>query len=67
MTGFDWQWLACAASIAVAAVYVARQTWSTWNGRRAGCGGCSCATKTTVSAGQTLIPSTELTRRLRRD
>jgi hypothetical protein len=63
----DWQWLAVGASVAVAAGYLARQTWRTWSGRKSGCGSCSCADKTAVSAGQRLIPASELTRRLRRN
>ncbi len=66
----DWQWPAVGVSIALAAAYVARQTWRTWSAKKAGCGGCSCAGKTgpaSAQDGSTLISPSELTARLRRN
>jgi hypothetical protein len=64
----DWQLVAVAAFIGVAAVYVARRTWRTWSGGKTGCAGCSCATKTeSTGPVQTvqIIPQSELLRRVR--
>jgi hypothetical protein len=65
----DWQWVAVAASVAAAAIYLARQTWRTWAGRKAGCGNCSCANKNDTASARPatrLISADELTARLRR-
>jgi hypothetical protein len=64
----DWQWVAVAASVAGAAAYLGRQTWRTWSGRKSGCAGCSCASKTeapSTRAAVPLIPPSELLTRLR--
>lgn len=65
----DWQGFAVVASVAVAAAYLARRTWQTWAGRKAGCGNCSCAAKTEAASPRPavrLISTSELTARLRR-
>jgi hypothetical protein len=65
----DWQWVAVAVSVTAAAVYLGRQTWRTWAGRKASCGNCSCANKTDTTPARTatrLISADELTARLRR-
>jgi hypothetical protein len=64
-----WQWSAVALSVLVAVAYLARQTWRTWAGRKSGCGECSCAAKKETSprgSSVPLIPTSELTSRLRR-
>jgi len=65
----DWQWFGVVITVSAAAAYLARQTWRSWFKRNAGCSGCSCATKTEIpreAGGGRLIPSDELTARLRR-
>jgi hypothetical protein len=64
----DWQWFAVAVCVGVAGAYLARQTWRTWAGRKAGCGSCSCAGKAgaQAAAAAPLISVSELTARLRR-
>jgi hypothetical protein len=66
----NWQWLAVGISVTLASLYLARQSWRTWSGRKSGCGSCSCASKTAVpkTAGMaTFIPSSELMVRSRRN
>jgi hypothetical protein len=70
----DWQLLLVSLCVALAAAYLANQTWRSWRGRRAGCGG-SCASgcggsQRANSAGENtseapLISVAQLTARLR--
>jgi hypothetical protein len=65
----DWQGIAVLVCVAAAAAYVARQTWRTWAGRKAGCGSCSCNASTAAAqpiGSASLISPSELTARLRR-
>jgi hypothetical protein len=61
----DWQLIAVSGIVLVAAGYLLRQTWRTWSGRKAGCGGCGCAKEQSANATPAaLIPAEQL--RLRR-
>ena len=63
-----WQ-LPIAVLVVLAAVaYLARRTWRSLTGRKAGgCGGCSCARVAPPAAGEsTLIPAEQITMRLRK-
>jgi hypothetical protein len=64
----DWQLWAVGVLVALAAAYLGRQTWRTWAGNKAGCGGCKCdgAPKTSTENGArvSLIPPEQV--RLRR-
>jgi hypothetical protein len=61
----NWQLLLVALIVAGAALYLGRQTWRTWSGKKAGCGGgCGCA-PTAAGGSSTIIPPDELTLRLR--
>lgn len=54
--------------IVLAAVgYLLRQSWRTWSGRKAGCGGgCRCSDKPASTNGHaTLIPAEQITLRRR--
>jgi hypothetical protein len=65
----DWQALVVGVLIAVAVVYLGRQTWRTWFAPSGGCGGgCSCPGK--KAEAKTAVPTTlisvdELTQRVR--
>jgi hypothetical protein len=67
----DWQLIVVGLIVAASCMYLVRQTWRSWTGRKSGCAGCSC--KSTASpAGQsegqaaiTLIPADQLTLRRR--
>lgn len=59
----DWQLLLVGVLVALALIYLGRQTLRAWRGPGAGCGGCKCATpsKTTnAKAADTLIPIEQL-------
>ena len=64
----DWQLVVVALVVAAASLYLARQSWRAWSGKKAGCGSCSCKPPPGASAappaGQVaLIPSDQLTLR----
>jgi hypothetical protein len=61
----DWQLLLVAVVVALALLYLGRQTLRAWRGQGAGCGSCKCrsAAKTPNTA-ETLIPLEQV--RLRR-
>ncbi|HEV3259087.1 MAG TPA: hypothetical protein VG013_19600 [Gemmataceae bacterium] len=65
-----WQLILVALLVTAAACYLARAAWRTWTGSKSGCGGgCSCGPKQaapTVKGQGTLIPSEQLSMRLRR-
>ncbi len=64
----NWQLLIVGVLVALALVYLGRQTLRTWRGRGTGCGGCKCSgtAKTSHSAAPAdkLIPVEQV--RLRR-
>jgi FeoB-associated Cys-rich membrane protein len=65
----DWQLAIVGVLVALAAAYLGRQTWRTWAGRKAGCGGCKCGGAAQARAGEgtagaALIPPGDV--RLRR-
>jgi hypothetical protein len=62
----DWQLLVVVLLVALALLYLGRQTLRTWRGRSAGCGGCKCpsSSNTSNSGAETLIPIDQV--RLRR-
>jgi hypothetical protein len=64
----DWQLLIVAGAVTLAALYLLRQTWRTWFGRKpVGCGGCgtSCGAKPAEPAppadGKLFLPADRLT------
>ncbi len=62
----DWQLPLVAMIVLAAVAYLARRTWRTLTGRKAGgCGGCSCAKPPAVESRGTLIPAEQITLRLR--
>jgi len=69
----DWQLVVVGLIVAASCVYLARQTWRSWTGRKSGCTGCSCKNPAS-SAGQaegegaavTFIPSDQLALRRQR-
>jgi hypothetical protein len=61
----DWQWALVGLCVALALAYLARQSWRTWRGRAASCGGCKCAPPPARQEGATLIPVEQLTLRAR--
>jgi hypothetical protein len=63
----DWQIGIVSLIVAVAGGYLARQTWRSWFGAKAGCGGgCGCSTqKGTAPAEGRLVPPEQLTLRRR--
>jgi len=65
-----WQLAAVSVIVTAAAAYLVRQTWRTWNGRKAGgCGGgCGCSSKQPgghLNGTAALIPSEQITLRRR--
>src|SRR5437763_16653873 len=71
-TYVDWQLIVVGLIVAASCVYLVRQSWRSWTGRRSGCTGCSCKNPAS-SAGQaegqgaagTFIPSDQLSLRRR--
>jgi hypothetical protein len=63
-----WQLPIVVMIVAAAVTYLARRTWRSLTGRKAGgCGGCGCARAPSVAEGQrTLIPADQITLRLRK-
>jgi hypothetical protein len=63
-----WQLPVVALIVLAAVAYLARRTWRTLTGRKAGgCGGCSCAKPPSVTESRgTLIPADQITLRLRK-
>jgi hypothetical protein len=64
----DWQLILVFLSVAAAGAYLVRQTWRTWRGKGAGCGGgCRCDGKASASKNSDarFIPAEQLTLRLR--
>jgi hypothetical protein len=63
-----WQLPIVAMIVLAAVAYLARRTWRTLSGRKAGgCGGCSCAKPPSVAEARgTLIPAEQITLRLRK-
>jgi hypothetical protein len=64
----DWQLVVVGLAVAAALGYLVRQSWRTWAARKGGCGGgCGCAKAPAEEANGTvtIIPSEQLTRRLR--
>lgn len=65
----NWQTWIVAVVVAVAVLYLGRQVWRTWRPKKPGCGGgCGCskaATPVQHNGHVTVIPSDQLTRRLR--
>jgi hypothetical protein len=65
----NWQLLVVSMIVAAAGLYLIRQSWRTWSGRKGGgCGkGCGCASKSTDQSNGdvTLIPSEQITLRRR--
>jgi hypothetical protein len=52
--------------VAAASLFLVRQTWRAWAGRKAGCGGgCGCASKPNSRQEAPLIAPEQLTQRLR--
>ena len=67
----DWQLALTAVIVLLATAYLGRRAWRTWRGRAAGCGACRCPGSSPENAEQRpaadgLIPSEQLTARLRR-
>ena len=65
----DWQLWLVTVCLSLSALYLARQTWRTFSGRK-GCGGCGCGKRTDdaakpAAASTRIIPSEELTLRSR--
>jgi hypothetical protein len=67
-----WQYVIVGMIVLAAAGFLVRQTWRTWFGTKAGCGGgCSCAGKKddantgAAGSGATLVSVDELTARIR--
>jgi hypothetical protein len=62
----DWQVIAVTLAVLAAGIFVVRQTYRTWSGKKTDCGGCGChgAEQTSAQAGA-LIPAEQLTVRLR--
>lgn len=60
----DWQHVLVIVIVVPAAVYLGRQTWRTWSGRKkTGCGGgCGCKQTTSTPPGS-IIPSEQLSLR----
>lgn len=57
----NWQLLLVAAIVACAVLYLGRQTWRTWRGRKAGCGGsCDCGSKSGGKNQVTVIHTEQL-------
>lgn len=66
----DWQLIVVGLIVAASCLYLVRQTWRSWTGRKAGCTGCSCkhaapAGPTEGQGAVTLIPPDQLTLRRR--
>jgi hypothetical protein len=63
----DPQLALVALIVAAAGLYLARQTWRSLRGKKAGCrGGCGCAATKITNKGETSLISVEqLTQRLR--
>ncbi len=63
----SWQLPIAILIVLAAAAYLARRTWRSLTGRKAGgCAGCSCAKVPSAPEGQgALIPAERLTLRLR--
>ena len=61
----NWQLVLVALCVGVSALYVARQTWRTWAGKKSGCGGCGCGKTKPETAAPRIIPVEELTWRRR--
>jgi hypothetical protein len=63
----SWQLPIVAMIVLAAVAYLARRTWRTLTGRKAGgCGGCSCAKPPSAEGRGTLIPAEQITSRLRK-
>jgi hypothetical protein len=63
----NWQWLAMALSLGVAAAYLGWRSWRTWGRKAAGCGGgCACPGKSgqMAASAPALIPADQLLSRL---
>jgi hypothetical protein len=64
----EWQLLLVGVLVALALIYLGRQTLRTWRGQGTGCGACKCAPTSKTSnakAAHTLIPSDQLKLRRR--
>jgi attachment p12 family protein len=62
----NWQLAIVIVLVAAAGLYLARQTWRTWAGKKAGCGsGCGCASQPNTKPHESLISSEQLVRRLK--
>jgi hypothetical protein len=61
----NWQLIAVIVIVSAASLYLARQTWSAFIGRKGGCAsGCGCSTKATPTNGDSsLIAPQEITLR----
>jgi len=66
MPDMGWQLAIVCLTVAAAAVYLVRQAWRSWSGRKSGCGG-SCGCSNSIEArSDGLIPAEQLTLRPRR-
>lgn len=62
----DWQLLFALGLVVAAVVYLFRQTWRAWAGKKAGCGGgCGCADKPRKTSDAPLIAPEQLLSRLK--
>jgi hypothetical protein len=66
----NWQIDLVLIIVAIATIYLVRQTWRTWSGGKAGCGGkCSCAGEKSAAAARnghvTVVPVDQLMLRKR--
>jgi hypothetical protein len=60
----NWQLLAVILIVSCAALYLARQTWQSFAGRKGSCGGgCGCSSKPPVDEACALISPQQITLR----
>jgi len=60
----DWQLILVVLIVAAAVLYLGRQSWRMWLGKKAGCGSCSCSKPGATAQGNgkvTVIPVSQLT------
>jgi hypothetical protein len=59
----DWQLWIVGVLVAAAVLYLGRQTYRTWAGRKAGCGTCKCGPAKDPAAPLIPVEQLELRRR----